>query len=255
MLRHRGQVWDLIRTVAADPDPTPEHEERFGGTNMDPLTLALNTTRPRAIFAAAAYGVWLQRLLQPSRVGGDSVPDDTLFEQAPELAQLLEEHLDPAADPSVAVRAAIANFYANFFVLDPAWTQEQTAAIFPDGDSPLREAAWGAYVLYTPPYDNLLSSLREVYERSAELAGEPSHDFRWDTPPEAKLGEHLAIFYWRVAPFHAEVVLERLLPDGVVVRRGVHPVCCSWASLLGELALSQTSSRLLPLPYGAGQRF
>ena len=196
-LEHREQVWDVIRTVAADPDPTPEHEERFGGTNMDPLTLALNTTRPRAIFAAAAYGVWLRRLLQPSRVGANAVPDDTLFEQAPELAQLLEEHLDPTTDPSVAVRAAIANFYANFFVLDPAWTQEHTAAIFPDGDSPLREAAWGAYVLYTPPYDNLLPSLRGVYERSAELAGKPGHDFRWDTPPEAKLGEHLATFYWR----------------------------------------------------------
>jgi hypothetical protein len=52
-------------------------------------------------------------------------------------------------------------------------------------------------VIYTPPYDNVLPSLRPVYERSAELAGEPGHGFRWDTAPQEKLGEHLATFYWR----------------------------------------------------------
>jgi hypothetical protein len=196
-LEHRGQVWDAIRAVAADPDPTPEHEERYGGTNMDPLTLALNTTRPRAIFAAATYGVWLHRALAPAGLAADGAPAAALFQEATELAELLEEHLDAEVDPSVAVRAAIAHFYANLLVLDAAWTQEHAAAIFPDEDSPLREAAWGAYVIYTPPYDNVLLALRRVYERSAELADRPGHGFRWDTDPRAKLGEHLATFYWR----------------------------------------------------------
>ena len=196
-LEHRAQVWGAISTVAADPDPTPEHEERYGGTNMDPLTLALNTTRPRAIFAAAAYGVWLHRALAAADRTDDMTSSVAFFKLAPELAQLLEEHLDADADPSVAVRAAIAHFYANFLVLDAAWTQEHTAAIFPNDDSPLREAAWGAYVIYTQPYDNVFAALRPVYERSAELAGHPGHDFRWDTTPQTRLGEHLAMFYWR----------------------------------------------------------
>lgn len=196
-LEHREQVWDAIRAVAADPDPTPEHEERYGGTNMDPLTLALNTTRPRAIFAAVAYAVWLHRTRAAQERADDLASTGALFQEAPELAQLLEEHLDEDVDPSLAVRAAIAHFYANLLVLDSAWTREHTAAIFPDDDSPLREAAWGAYVIYTQPYDNVLAVLRTVYERSAELTGQPGHGFRWDTAPQARLGEHLATFYWR----------------------------------------------------------
>jgi hypothetical protein len=196
-LEYRQQVWNAIHTIAADPDPTPEHEERYGGTNMDPLTLALNTTRPRAIFAAAAYAVWLHRNVGPAEHADDLAPADGLFQEAPELAQLLEDHLDLEADPSVAVRAAIAHFYANLLVLDAAWTQEHTTTIFPRDDSASREAAWGAYVIYTPPYENVLAALRPVYERSAELAGQPGHGFRWDTAPQERLGEHIATFYWR----------------------------------------------------------
>jgi hypothetical protein len=196
-LEYREQVWNAICAVAVDPDPTPEYEERYGGKNMDPLTLALNATRPRAIFAAAAYGVWLHRNRAATRRTDGMTSGVALFEDAPELAQLLEEHLDPDADPSVAVRAAIAHFYANLLVLDSVWTGEHTAAIFPEDDSPLREAAWGAYVIYTQPYDNVLRALRSVYERSAELADQPGHGFRWDAAPQASLGEHLATFYWR----------------------------------------------------------
>jgi hypothetical protein len=43
----------------------------------------------------------------------------------------------------------------------------------------------------------VLVALRPVYERSAELAGQPGHGFRWDTAPQARLGEHIATFYWR----------------------------------------------------------
>jgi hypothetical protein len=193
---HRDDVWHVISAIATDPDPTPEHEERYGGSNMDPLTLALNTTRPRAIFAAVAYGVWLHRILHGGKHTVEGA-DDALFAEAPELARLLEERLDASADPSVAVRAAIGHFFADLLALDAAWAQEHAARIFPDDDSPLREAAWGAYVIYTRPYDKVLSALRAVYERSAELAGESGHGFRWDTTPQAKLGEHLATFYWR----------------------------------------------------------
>jgi hypothetical protein len=156
---------------------------------VDPLTLALNTTRPRAIFAAIAYGSWLQRALE--RDG-----NDLLASEAPELADLLERHLDTAVDPSLAVRAAVAHHYVNLFLLDKDWVRDHQTLIFPSEDSPLGEAAWGAYVIYTRPFDDVLSALREVYERSAELAGTPGHGFRWDTAPQSRLGEHLASFYW-----------------------------------------------------------
>jgi hypothetical protein len=193
---HREQVWHVVSTIAADPDPDPEHERRYGGSNMDPLTLALNTTRPRAIFAAVAYGRWLYSVLRLDDRANQGL-EPALFREASELERLLEEHLDVGVEPSVAVRAAIAYVFPSLLMLDTAWAKAHAAEIFPDEDSPLREAAWGAYVVYVAPYDNVFPPLRVVYERSAELAGEPGHGFRWGTAPSSKLGEHLATYFWR----------------------------------------------------------
>lgn len=192
-LRERGRVWLAITAVSEDPDPTPEHEERYGGHNMDPATLSLNTTRPQGIRTAVAYGVWLYHAL----AAGNDQPSRAFFEQAPEVRALLEAHLDPARDPSVAVRAVFGRSFGNLLALDRRWAIAKAASIFPTEDSALREAAWGSYVIFTPPYKNVLDALRPVYLRSAELAGSGRKRFRWmSADPAAKLGEHIATFYW-----------------------------------------------------------
>lgn len=194
-LDERERIWRIIERIASDPEPTPEDEERSGGEGMDPVTLALNTTRPRAIRTAIAYGVWLyQETLgtdQPSGAG-------FLSDHAPEVARLLEAHLRPEFDPAATVRAVIAEFFANLVALDREWARNNVDRVFPDKDSPLREAAWGAYVIYTRPYDNVFELLRPVYVRSAELAANPTHGFRWmNGPPVESFGEHVAAFLWR----------------------------------------------------------
>jgi len=193
-LQERRRLWQAIAAVSQDPDPTPEHEERYGGHNMDPVTLSLNTTRPQGLQAAVAYALWLYNAL----TRGDQEPSAAFFEQAPEVPALLEAHLDPARDPSVAVRAVFGRFFANLFALDRTWATANAASIFPADDSALREAAWGSYVIYTPPYNNVLDVLRPVYLRSAELAGSDRRRVDWmNADPAAKLGEHVATFYWR----------------------------------------------------------
>lgn len=185
----REDVWAVIEAVATDPDPTPETEERYGGSNMDPFTLALNTTRPRALSAAVAYGAWVRRSIDADRVFA-------LSTEVPELAALIDEHLDSSADPSTAVRAILGHGYSNLLSVDGEWAPERAPQIFPDDDSPLREAGWGAFVIYTWAHPHVFSTLRAIYDRSAELAGSAGHGFRWDVEPYAKLGEHLATFYW-----------------------------------------------------------
>jgi hypothetical protein len=193
-LRERRRVWHAITAVSKDPDPTPEHEVRYGGHNMDPATLSLNTTRPQGLRAAVAYVVWLYHAL----AAGKDQPSSAFFEQAPEVPALLEAHLDPARDPSVAVRAVFGRSFSNLFALDQNWATAKAASIFPVEDSALREAAWGSYVIFTPPYNNVLDALRQVYLRSAELAGSDRERFQWMSAlPAAKLGEHIATFYWR----------------------------------------------------------
>jgi hypothetical protein len=193
-LQERQRVWQTIVAVSEDPDPTPEHEERYGGHNMDPLTLSLNTTRPKGVRAAVGYAVWLYQALG----GGDERSSAAFFQQAPEVPALLESHLDPARDPSVAVRAVFGQLYFNLFALDRKWATAKAELIFPAEDSALREAAWGSYVIFTRPYNNVLDGLRRVYLRSAELAGSEIERSRWmNGHPAAKLGEHIATFYWR----------------------------------------------------------
>jgi hypothetical protein len=193
-LQDRRRVWTAIAAISEDPDPTPEHEEQYGGHNMDPVTLSLNTTRPKGLQAAVAYAVWLYHALTPV----DQQPSAAFFARAPEVPALVEAHLDPADDPSVAVRAVFGRSFANLLALDRGWAAAHAASIFPAEDTALREAAWGSYVLYTPPYNNVLDVLRPVYLRSAELAGSDDRRFDWmNAGPAAKLGEHLTTFYWR----------------------------------------------------------
>jgi hypothetical protein len=158
------------------------------------VTLSLNTTRPHGLQAAVAYAVWLYHALTPD----EQQPSAAFLQRAPEVPALLEAHLDPAGDPSVAVRAVFGRSFSNLLALDRGWATANAASIFPAEDSAVREAAWGSYVIYTPPYNNVLDVLRPVYLRSAELAGSDGRHFDWmNAGPAAKLGEHLATFYWR----------------------------------------------------------
>jgi hypothetical protein len=194
-LDERERIWRILERIASDPEPTPEEELRSGGEGTDPVTLALNTTRPRAIRAAIAYAVWVY---QETRGTDEPTGPGFLSEHASEVAKLLDTHLNPEYEPRTTVRAVIAEFFGNLFALDAEWARENVDRIFPAGDTPLREAAWGAYVIYTRPYDNVFQLLRPVYLRSAELAAEPVQRFRWmNGPPVESFGEHVAAFVWR----------------------------------------------------------
>jgi hypothetical protein len=190
----RSSVWHAISQVATDPEPSPEYEERYGGSNMDPVTLSLNTTRPSAIRASIAYAVWLQRITASNNL--EAVETGWLTTGVPEVGDLLDECL--RHDPSTSVRAVVGLHFTNIYALDRAWATSHVATLFPNEDTPLREAAWGSYVIYSAPYNDLLHALRPTYERSAELAGSPGHSFRWlNGDPRSRMGDHIMIFYWR----------------------------------------------------------
>ena len=45
----REAVWQVLVPLTTDPDPTREHEAKYGGKNMDPATMAINTVRGKAL--------------------------------------------------------------------------------------------------------------------------------------------------------------------------------------------------------------
>jgi hypothetical protein len=42
-----ARVWEVLKILADDLDPTPDDEARYSGSNLDPANLAINTTVAR----------------------------------------------------------------------------------------------------------------------------------------------------------------------------------------------------------------
>src|SRR5262249_49795838 len=162
----RGQVWAVLERLTEDPDPSPEYEARFGGSNMDPPTLALNTVRGAAMTAVMRYVAWVR---QNSEKRGTTV---SLAEMS-EVLVVLEKHLDPTRDPSLAVRSVYGRWLPWLVSWDRSWVQSHLALILPRDErlAILWEAAWDTYVVFCPPYNETFKVLSEEYRHAIERIG------------------------------------------------------------------------------------
>src|SRR5262249_41299980 len=86
-----GQLLELMAILLASDDPNRDTENRFGGDNMDPPTLALNTARGRTVRA-------LLSLLSQYWGSSGRDPTDHLHHQ---LAAVARSHAESEASPSV----------------------------------------------------------------------------------------------------------------------------------------------------------
>lgn len=197
-IEERSRVWSLIAELALDEDPTPEHEDRYGGSNMDPSTLSLNTTRGQAMHAAVRYGLWLRRSMEAHEQQGLLRADG--FARMPELRDLLEAHLDSAKDASLAVHSVYGQWFPWLVLLDATWAAAQARAIFAHDNADRWAASWGAYVIFNRPYDDVVSVIEEQYRQAIDEITSPHPAFRWlggSETPEERLAEHVMVWYWR----------------------------------------------------------
>lgn len=196
-MRLREKVWTILKPLTDDPDPTPEHEQRYGGSNMDPATLSINTTRGGAMHAVVRYALWVRRHLdrEPRPEGRPQQG----FEEMPEVREVLEAHLNPAREPSLAIRAVYGQWFPWLVLLDPDWARTHAARIFPQDQESVAffEAAWNTYIAFCSPYDNVLEVLRPFYRLAVDRIGARHDDTRWFADPDERLAEHLLAFYWR----------------------------------------------------------
>jgi hypothetical protein len=197
-----GRIWVVLSELSWDPEPTPEYEEQYGGSNMDPLTLSINTTRGEAMHAVVQYATWRKQ----------HVEDPAAYRLAEdrELAQNLEDHLDPEKDPSETIRAVYGSRLAQLYWIDPEWLAGQIERLFPEDDR-LRLAAWESFLVYGRPHVALFPLLKGQYGAAVDAL--PTLKERRDRAgkePGFALAEHIATFYW-----WGEVGLEE---EGVVAR-------------------------------------
>jgi hypothetical protein len=105
---------DVLAPLIGHADPTPEHEERYGGSNMDPLTLSLNTTRPAALRA-------LIRVASREKDVVTHNPEDRVTASIQRALELAEEHLGPMRDASLAEAAAFGEGFGRLIWIDREW--------------------------------------------------------------------------------------------------------------------------------------
>jgi hypothetical protein len=163
-LKHRNEAWQAIAFLAEHPNPTPEHEQKYGQDNSDPFTMSINTVRGDAFHAVFAYVFWYNR--------AEKVKNDKWVNMIPDEAKtVLERHLDPAHDPSLTIRSVYGRYFPWFLSYGKEWSEALIPKVFPRDNVELRYAAWetylslvifqDAYRLMRPYYDLAVEDLRE----------------------------------------------------------------------------------------------
>jgi len=193
----RATAWNVLRQLTDDPEPTPEYETHCGGSNMDPASLSINTTRGEAMHAVLRYALWVRHHVQEADDGKERI--ERGFDEMPEVRDVLNHHLDPDYDRSLAIRSVYGRWFPWLVLLDPRWAAQNVRRIFPPEHDSLEfwSAAWHTYIVFCKAYDNVFEILPEEYARAIGRIGGLSSDRRYLASPDERLGRHLAVLYWR----------------------------------------------------------
>lgn len=194
-----------LKPLTEDPQPTPADEAQVllaerqpgEGPKPDALTYAINTVRGQAIEAIVGYALWLRRHFE-TLPNAEELKAQGLGPM-PGVAEILDGHLDPALDPSLAVRAIFGREFPRLHHLDPRWAEAAVPKIFsPDPAlADHRAAAWGAYLASWPAQDAMWRVLRPIYREAVENIGNSRSGLAHLEEPERVLARHLMALYWR----------------------------------------------------------
>jgi hypothetical protein len=141
------------------------------------------------------YARWVQRHLKKEPNG--NMGSDNSFDEMREVRKILEYHLDPENDPSLAVRSVYGHWLPHLIILDVTWVQQNLLSIFPSNEKErdLRIAAWGTYLRAWDVYKDIFSALSEEYGRAIERLGEDPNEGQSSSSLNQRLAEHLIRAY------------------------------------------------------------
>jgi hypothetical protein len=175
----RETVWKIIAPITDDPDPDEDRQ----ASDPEPYSVAINSTRGVAIEALVHYAIWLRRgVVSEQGVRG--------FADMPEVEEVLNRHVDPAIDPSRAIRAVYGERLFSLHQISPTWVEKHLGALFPADRPELADTvlhaylAWGRYMspdlnsTLTPQFRRAIATLpAEVEDKAPAYAHNLVHRF------------------------------------------------------------------------------
>jgi hypothetical protein len=193
----RTQIWSVLKALTDDPDPDLEQENKLLKAGVELVTISTNTTRGKALHATVRYGLWVRRHIEK---GAGSVQRVMAgFDEMPEVREVLDAHLDHRRDPCTGMRVVYGWWLPWLVMLDPEWTRRRLPEILPR-DKALdehRHAAWGAYVTFNTPYENVWNLLKNEYKRAVERLDPKGSPVLHLPGPRERVAEHLMSVFWR----------------------------------------------------------
>ncbi|MFW0862075.1 MAG: hypothetical protein ACKKL6_00605 [Candidatus Komeilibacteria bacterium] len=153
----RGDIWEIIKKGTKSTYPDLEHEKEYGGNNMDPFTMSINTTRGEAMHALIRYASWIVQQSKEKR----GLPKEVL--------QVLNYHLDYKNDPTETIHCIYGRYLPFLSHHEPEWVKKNMKLIFPDEKEKFLvwKATFGTY-LRGNMYIDLFSELFGQYSKAIE---------------------------------------------------------------------------------------
>jgi hypothetical protein len=182
----RAEVWTLLKPLTRDPDPSPQREEQESGSGLDPANLSLDSTRGEAFHTSIRYAFWVERSLGKEFKGMTSIP---------ELAELLEAHLKPTIEPSIAIRSVYGQWFPQFVRMDRDWAGEIASHIFPTEPrhAHLFHAAWDTYIIFNQAWPDVFELIGDAYAHAVDTIGSECREELLTDNPRRALGDHLLL--------------------------------------------------------------
>jgi hypothetical protein len=121
-----------------------------------------------------------------------NVSDERKLDSLPELKHVFDSHI--ANDKSIVTREVLGRGFATMFWLDKGWATSIAPAVFGEKEKALGEIALANYLLFCPPYHDLLPVMVPYYREAIELIGK---DYRKEVDEvDRHLVQHLMLLYW-----------------------------------------------------------
>lgn len=218
----RNLVWRILEQLTDDRSVTPGFDAHDRYSNATPANAAVNTVRGKAMHAVFQYALWVNRQTKTDKSQEEQA--ELIFDKIPEVQEVLDRHVNPAHDPSLAIRSVYGAWFPQLMNLDSNWTTQNLNRIFPRDEvfQELRDAAWEGYITSWSANSTMFAILREEYNNAIERIGAATPE--WQNPSRADeyLVGHLVDLYWNgeLELSESDMLLERFFANASAQHQG-----------------------------------